>query len=584
MTELLQSTAQTVVGRGYLSSDHISTATGLDPAITISKNGGNFANPAAGASVMTEIESTGWYKFTLGTGDTDTLGPLIVRGTHATMDNIEVVFQVVAVSVAQTGDAYAVVAHADYGNAKLVRSTTPANTLTVDASHQALALTNAVTNDAITAAAIANGAIDAATFAAGAIDAAAIADNAIDNGALAADAISAAKIAADVTTELQAGLATATAALILATPANKLVTDASGYVKVSGVKNTLDSLNDIAAGEAMTLTAAYDAAKTAATQTSVNAIDDYVDAEVAAIKTVTDKLDTALELDGAVYRYTTNALEQAPTGGSAPSVDDIATRLLVTPANKLATDATGNVSLTSAYDAAKTAATQTSVNDLPTNSELATALAGADDAVLAAITGLNDFDPAADVVAHVTLVDTTTTNTDMIAAAPSATDIKTALEADGSKLDHLWEMTEDDGGVRRLTANALEEGSSGTGLDAAGVRTAIGLATANLDTQLANIPADVDTELSATHGAGAWGASMGASSVTYTVTVDGLPKDGVYCRMTSDADGLVNIDAGYSNALGQVTFYHDVPSGTTVYIWRQLAGISFTNPDTEVIP
>ena len=59
MQILLQSTAATVVGRGYLSSDHISTATGLDPAITISKNGGNFANPAAGASVMTEIEATG---------------------------------------------------------------------------------------------------------------------------------------------------------------------------------------------------------------------------------------------------------------------------------------------------------------------------------------------------------------------------------------------------------------------------------------------------------------------------------------------------------------------------------------------
>jgi hypothetical protein len=27
----------------------------------------------------------------------------------------------------QTGDSYAVVAHVDYGNAKLVRSTTPAN-------------------------------------------------------------------------------------------------------------------------------------------------------------------------------------------------------------------------------------------------------------------------------------------------------------------------------------------------------------------------------------------------------------------------------------------------------------------------
>jgi hypothetical protein len=75
----------------------------------------------------------------------------------------------------------------------------------------------------------------------------------------------------------------------------------------------------------VTLTAAYDAAKTASTQASVNTISGYVDTEVGAIKTVTDKLDTALELDGAVYRYTTNALEQAPTGGGgAPTAATIA--------------------------------------------------------------------------------------------------------------------------------------------------------------------------------------------------------------------------------------------------------------------
>lgn len=44
---------------------------------------------------------------------------------------------------------------------------------------------------------------------------------------------------------------------------------------------------------------------------------------ISAIKGVTDKVDTALELDGAVYRYTTNALEQAPTGGSAPTAEAI---------------------------------------------------------------------------------------------------------------------------------------------------------------------------------------------------------------------------------------------------------------------
>jgi hypothetical protein len=58
-----------------------------------------------------------------------------------------------------------------------------------------------------------------------------------------------------------------------------------------------------------------------ATQTSVDAIDDFVDTEVAAIKAVTDKLDTMLELDGLVYRYTTNALEQAPSGGGGGSTD-----------------------------------------------------------------------------------------------------------------------------------------------------------------------------------------------------------------------------------------------------------------------
>jgi len=46
-------------------------------------------------------------------------------------------------------------------------------------------------------------------------------------------------------------------------------------------------------------------------------------------------------------------------------------------------------------------------------------------------------------------------------ALPTAAEIKTALEADGSKLDHLWEMTEDDGGVRRLTTNALEQAPTG---------------------------------------------------------------------------------------------------------------------------
>ena len=49
------------------------------------------------------------------------------------------------------------------------------------------------------------------------------------------------------------------------------------------------------------LTAAYDSAKTASSQATVDAI-----------KTVVDKVDTLLELDGIVYKFTVKALEQAP--------------------------------------------------------------------------------------------------------------------------------------------------------------------------------------------------------------------------------------------------------------------------------
>ncbi|GAB5444213.1 MAG: hypothetical protein Fues2KO_45620 [Fuerstiella sp.] len=48
-------------------------------------------------------------------------------------------------------------------------------------------------------------------------------------------------------------------------------------------------------------------------------------------------------------------------------------------------------------------------------------------------------------------------------SVPTTAEIKTALEADGSKLDHLWEMTEDDAGTRRLTTNALEQAPAGGG-------------------------------------------------------------------------------------------------------------------------
>lgn len=108
-----------------------------------------------------------------------------------------------------------------------------------------------------------------------------LAANVITAASIAADAIGASELAADAVAEIQSGLSTLTAA---------------------GVRTAVGLAS-------------------ANLDTQLAAIDDYIDTEVAAIKTVTDRLDTAMELDGSVYRFTTNALEQAPSGSGASAAD-----------------------------------------------------------------------------------------------------------------------------------------------------------------------------------------------------------------------------------------------------------------------
>lgn len=81
-----QSVSYLVVFRAFLASDGKTPATGKTIAITISKNGGAFGNPNAGATNATEI-SSGFYKFTLDTTDTGTLGPLAWRGAEGTIND-----------------------------------------------------------------------------------------------------------------------------------------------------------------------------------------------------------------------------------------------------------------------------------------------------------------------------------------------------------------------------------------------------------------------------------------------------------------------------------------------------------------
>lgn len=143
---------------------------------------------------------------------------------------------------AQSGDAYGVVNHTDYGNAKLVRSTTPANTLSVDASHLvAVPDTQKVDVNTIKTATVA--ASSTVTF---------------QNGSI------------PITTSIMEGDLVKIHGTALTETAGQL---AAGFVKVFDVATpvfTAESVNqtgDAFAGlsdGSVTLDAAYDAAKTAA--------------------------------------------------------------------------------------------------------------------------------------------------------------------------------------------------------------------------------------------------------------------------------------------------------------------------------
>jgi hypothetical protein len=89
-----KSVAKLVVFRAFLASDGKTPATGKTIAITISKNGGAFGNPNAGATNATEI-SSGFYKFTLDTTDAGTGGPLAWRGAEGTINDAGDAYEVV---------------------------------------------------------------------------------------------------------------------------------------------------------------------------------------------------------------------------------------------------------------------------------------------------------------------------------------------------------------------------------------------------------------------------------------------------------------------------------------------------------
>lgn len=77
------------------SADHITGAPGLNPTVTIAKNGSaTFATPAGAVSNL----ANGWYAVAGNASDEDTLGPLLLHATAPGADPVDDCFPVVAYS------------------------------------------------------------------------------------------------------------------------------------------------------------------------------------------------------------------------------------------------------------------------------------------------------------------------------------------------------------------------------------------------------------------------------------------------------------------------------------------------------
>ena len=141
--------------------------------------------------------------------------------------------------------------------------------------------------------------------------------------------------------------------------------------------------------------------------------------------------------------------------------------------------------------------------------------------------------------------------------------VKTETASIKAKTDNLPADPADES-LLEAAISAIPAGSS---LDAAGVRTAVGLASANLDSQLSLITGGV--------------AGSGAITWIYTL-LDGVgnPIQGAEIWASTDISGSNVVASGTSNAFGKVTFYLDANS---YYIWCQKAGYNFVNPDVEVV-
>jgi hypothetical protein len=231
------------------------------------------------------------------------------------------------------------------------------------------------------------------------------------------------------------------------------------------------------------------------------------------------------------------AAATAVSGLAAAAGTDAAAKILTTPANKLSTDSAGRVDLVDSPNA-------TAVLALKANVAATAAVAAvANVAATAAVA------PTAAVAA--------------VAGVANAADVVTAMEANGSKLDHLWEMTEDDAGTRQFTAHALlhtpaaqinltdQEIANAVGNLAPVGAHAAGSLGANLDSILSTMA--LEATLAAMKGAG-WTTE---TLVAIDVLLDAIKAktDTITTALFTAVSGLVG---------DEVTIYHGATFDETV--------------------
>ena len=227
-------------------------------------------------------------------------------------------------------------------------------------------------------------------------------------------------------------------------PANfaALDIDGSGQVVVGG----MDA--DVIGASQLSSLAIAEIQNGLATAAALTVVDDFLDTEVAAIKAVTDKLDTALELDGAVYRYTVNALEQAPSGGGG-STD-------------WTSDERTAIRSILGIPGSGTTPTDPSVGILDTIRDRlpATLVSGRIDASVGAMAA-NTLTASALATDAVTEIQSGLATASTLATVAGYLDTEiAAILAIAAKLDTMLEL---DGAVYRLSVNALEQAPAGGG-------------------------------------------------------------------------------------------------------------------------